>query len=121
MTRPLNSPQRTEAQLAVIDQLRRSLSPFFRIRVTVTARSIHVFLLVAEKEGLSVSEYAKRADMPITTMSRTLLDMSERDSRFAEGDGLIESRDNPENRREKIYNLTVKGRALLGAIMKAIK
>lgn len=117
----LHQLNRSEAQLALIRQTLNALDPFFRIRGTMTARSVQAFLLVAEKEGLSVSEYAKRADMPVTTMSRNLIDMSECDSRYDEGAGLIEGRDNPTNRREKIYHLTPKGRALLASLMKGPK
>lgn len=113
--------QQSEAQVAFIRQLLVALDPLISIRSTLTARSAQTFLLVAEKEGLSVSEYARRADMPVTTMSRTLLDMSECDSRFAEGTGLIESRENPENRREKIYTLTTKGRGVLATVLRAVK
>lgn len=116
-----NHSTRSEVQLALIRQTLTTLEPFFRIRGTMTARSIQSFLLVAEKEELSVSEYAKRADMPVTTMSRNLIDMTERDSRYDEGAGLIEGRDNPMNRREKIYNLTPKGRALLASITRGMK
>jgi DNA-binding MarR family transcriptional regulator len=80
------------------------------------ARQIQTFLLVAEKEGLSVADYAKKAGMSPTTMSRNLLDMGERDRNGEEGAGLVEGRDNILNRRERVYHLTPKGRALLASI-----
>ena len=79
------------------------------------------YLLVAEKEGLSVGEYAKRAGLSGTTMSRNLLDMGERDRNYEEGAGLVEGKENVLNRREKLYSLTPKGRALLAAITKGTK
>lgn len=112
---------RSEPQLALIRQLLNALDPFFRIRATMPMRSAQAFLLVAEKEGLSVTEYAKLADMPITTMSRNLIDMGERDSSYEEGAGLIERRENPTNRRENTYTLTAKGRALLASITRGAK
>jgi DNA-binding MarR family transcriptional regulator len=107
---------RTNEQLGLIHNLLTSLDPFSRYNMTT--RAVQVFLLVAEKEGLSVTEYAKRADIPITTVSRILIDMGERDRHYEEGAGLVESRDNPMNRREKQYYLTPKGRALLAAVYK---
>ena len=107
-----------EQQLAFISQLLRSLDPFFRIRGTMPARHVQAYLLVAQKEGLTVTELAKRADMPVTTMSRVLLDMGDRNRYFEEGAGLVEGEDNPLNRREKMYRLTPKGRALLASMTK---
>jgi hypothetical protein len=51
-------------------------------------------------------------------MSRNLLDMGDRNRYFEEGAGLVEGRDNPLNRREKLYSLTPKGRVLLASITK---
>ena len=116
-----NMANRTEAQLALISQLLTSLDPFFRIRGTMPARHVQAYLLVAQKEGQSVTELAKRADMPVTTMSRNLLDMGERNRYFEEGDGLLIGEDNPLNRRERLYSLSHKGRALLAAITKGVK
>ena len=115
------SPSRSEAQLAFIHCLLGALGPLFTLKTSMPAKWIQVFLLVAEKEGLSVTEYAKRGDMAVTTMSRILIDMSERDSRYEDGPGLVEGQDNPMNRREKVYTLTPKGRALLAHITKGVK
>lgn len=117
-TRVANNPNRSEEQLAVIKQLLHSLDPFFRIRGTMPARHVQAYLLVAQKEGQTVTELAKRADQPITTMSRNLLDMGERNRYFEEGAGLVVGQDNVLNRREKLYGLTPKGRALLASITK---
>lgn len=117
------SNSRTDAQLARIQQLLDGLDPFFRVRTTMPARYVQAFLLVAQKEGLSVAEYAKRADQPMTTMSRILLDMSERGRSPGsdDGAGLVEGSENPMDMREKLYALTPKGRALLASIMKGVK
>ena len=119
MSRVIDKPERSDAQLAVIRQALAILDPFFKLRATMPARCIQAFFMVAEKEGLSVAEYAKRAGLSPTSMSRNLLDMGERDRNFEEGAGLVEGRENVLNRREKIYHLTPKGRALLASITKA--
>jgi DNA-binding MarR family transcriptional regulator len=121
LTKSINNTKRTDEQLAVIRQLRASLDPFFRIRVMIPARFIQAFLVVAEKEGESVTYYAKQADIPVTTMSRNLIDMSVLDRHYDDGPGLVDSKDNPTNRREKQYFLTPKGRALLASITKGGK
>lgn len=117
--RLIDRNERTEAEGAAIKQILALLDPLFSIRATMPARCIQAYLLVAQKEGLSVSEYAKRAGISGTTMSRNLLDMGERDRNYDEGAGLIVGRENVMNRREKLYSLTPKGRALLANITKA--
>jgi DNA-binding MarR family transcriptional regulator len=119
--RTVNNSSRSEAQLTLIADLLAKLDPFFRIRGTMPLRYVQAYLLVAQKEGQSVTDLAKKADMPVTTMSRNLLDMGERNRYFEEGAGLVVGEDNPLNRRERLYSLTHKGRALLASITKGAK
>jgi hypothetical protein len=114
--RTVDKAERNDAQLGAIKQTLAFLEPFFGIRETMPARCIQAFLIVAEKEGLSVGEYAKRAGMSPTTMSRNLLDISERDRNYEVGPNLVVGKENVLNRREKLYSLTPKGRALLASI-----
>lgn len=116
-----DSDKRTAAQAAAIRALLFALEPFFAIRSTMPASAVQAFLLVAEKEGLSVNEYAKKANLPPTTMSRHLLDMGERTRNYEAGAGLIEGADNLMNLREKQYRLTPKGRALLASITQRVR
>jgi len=72
---------------------------------------------VATKEGLTVDDYAKRAGISPTTMSRHLLDLGEIDRTKQPGLGLVEGRTNVTNQREKVYGLTPKGRTLVTTIV----
>lgn len=117
----VDNPTRSDGQLAVIRTMLFGLDPFFRIRSTMPASAIQAFLLVAEKEGLTVGEYAKKAGISPTTMSRHLLDMGERDRDGEAGAGLVEGRENILNRREKVYHLTAKGRAFLSSITQRVR
>jgi DNA-binding MarR family transcriptional regulator len=119
--RTIDRAERSDAEAAAITQILALLDPLFAIRATLPARAIQAFLLVAQKEGLSVGEYAKRAGLSPTTMSRNLLDMGERDRNYEEGAGLVEGKENVLNRREKLYSLTPKGRALLASIITKAK
>ena len=116
--RTVERKDRSEAEIVLIRDLLRAIPAIRRARATITASGIEAFLLVAQKEGLSVGEYARLAGLSVTTMSRHLLDLGERDRNYEEGAGLVESRENVMNRREKLYHLTAKGRALLAAITK---
>ena len=120
MRKATDNPRRSEEQTAVIHSMLAGLDPFFRLRPTIPARCVQAFFLVAEKEGLAVNEYAKRADLSPITMSRNLIDMGERDRNHEDGPGLVESHENIMNRRETLYRLSPKGRALLAAITRAL-
>lgn len=76
---------------------------------------------VATKEGLTVDDYAKRAGISATTMSRHLLDLGDRTRNLKPGLGLVEGRDNILNRREKNYTLTAKGRSLVTKVAGALR
>lgn len=97
--------------------LLRTLAPLRELTVS-QAMSL---LEVALDEGRTVNDYAKRAAISPTTMSRHLLDLGDRTRKMAPGLGLVEGRDNIMNRREKIYGLTPKGRTLLAKAMGRVK
>lgn len=73
---------------------------------------IAAFLLVSIEEGLSVLEYAERGKIPVSTMSRHLLDLGDRNRKGEPGMGLITSRANLLDNRRREYMLTAKGHAL---------
>jgi hypothetical protein len=61
-----------EEELSIVRNLLGALEPFFQLKGTLPTRCIQAFLLVAEDEGLSVSEYATRANMGMSTMSSSI-------------------------------------------------
>jgi DNA-binding MarR family transcriptional regulator len=101
-----------EEGISAVSSLLGALQPFFALKGTLPARC-KAFLLVALQEGLSVGEYAERAGISMSTMSRNLLDIGDRNRHMEEGYGLITGRAKPMNLREKEYFLTDKGRALV--------
>ena len=78
-----------EEELMLVRNLLGALEPFFQLKGTLPPRCIQAFLLVAEEEGLSVNEYARRANMSMSTMSRNLLDIGERNPHMEKGFGLV--------------------------------
>lgn len=115
----MNKPN--EAQLAAVRQLLSGVEPFFRISGNMTLRAAQVFLVVSEHEGLTVTEYARKIGVTVGTVSRHLIDLSERDRHFENGPGLVEAQESPSSRRERLYFLTHRGRALLAAATKGAK
>jgi DNA-binding MarR family transcriptional regulator len=91
------------------------------------ASYLSVFCLVAMNEGLSVEEYAQRAKVSKSTMSRHLLNIGDRDRKMKPGLGLVTARPNLHDRRQREYFLTNRGRVLaekiarLHAIAKDVK
>ena len=110
-----------EEELSAVRGLLGALEPFFALKGTLPTRCVQAFLLVAEEEGLSVGEYARRANMSMSTMSRNLLDIGDRNRHMEEGMGLVTGRANSMNLREKEYFLTDKGRALAHAISRQMR
>jgi DNA-binding MarR family transcriptional regulator len=98
-----------------------ALEPFFAVRGTMPAQYIKAFLLVAEEEGLGVIDYAQRAGVSVSVMSRHLLDIGDRNRHMEEGFGLITHRVNPMELRKHEYFLTDKGRSLLHKVLRHIE
>jgi len=82
---------------------------------------VTAFLLVTEEEGLGVGDYAKRAGVSVSVMSRHLLDIGERNRKMEAGFGLVTYRANPLELRKHEYMLTDKGRALLHQITRQME
>lgn len=88
---------------------------------TMPVNKLMTLFEVATKEGMTVDDYAKRAGISPTTMSRHLLDLGDIDRKMAPGLGLVEGRVNVTNQREKVYGLTPKGRALVTKVAGALR
>jgi hypothetical protein len=56
-----------------------ALETFRELRRDMPLQYVYSFLLVAEEEGLGVNEYAKKAGVSSSVMSRHLLDIGEED------------------------------------------
>jgi tetratricopeptide (TPR) repeat protein len=94
-------------------KLYRELNRIFlsEFRKTMPVQYIDAFLLVVIEEGLSVNDYAERAGVSKSVMSRHLLDIGDFTRDHQPGFGLVTSRPHPfELRRHEIL-LTPVGRA----------
>lgn len=114
----MQTKQLPDQDATAVNALLRAIDPFFQMSGVISARSVQAFLLVASNEGAPVQEYARKAQMSASTMSRNLLDIGDRNRRGQPGYGLVAGRDNLENRRLKEYHLTDKGRSLIRKIGK---
>ena len=103
-----------------IKNLLAGLGHFKDIRHTMPLQYVTAFLLVAQEEGLGVGDYAKRAGVSMTVMSRHLLDIGERNRSMTEGFGLVTYRANPMELRKHEYKLTERGKSLVRKLVSAL-
>jgi DNA-binding MarR family transcriptional regulator len=99
----------------------RALEPFEHIRHDMPMQYVRTFMLVCMEPGLSVNEYADRAGVSQTVMSRHLLDIGERNRHMAPGFGLVIKRQDPMNLRRWEVLLTEKGRQVAHKMMRALR
>jgi DNA-binding MarR family transcriptional regulator len=98
-------------------RLARGIQLFMGHQSSMPLQYLNAFLLVAMDEGKGVKEYAKRSGVSITTMSRHLLDIGDRNRHMKPGMGLVTSKRSPMELRKHEITLTPKGRALLARII----
>jgi hypothetical protein len=79
------------------------------------------FLEVCVDEGKGVMEYAERAEVPPTVMTRHLLDIGDRNRAREEGFGLITQERDKFDLRRHHARVTPKGKALMHRMMQALK
>jgi DNA-binding MarR family transcriptional regulator len=111
----------TPAEKDILKATLATIDPFTNIRSTMPVQYIVAFLLVAIDEGQSVTEYARRAGINPSLMTRHLSDIGEVNRDHDEGFGLVELETDLMDRRFKKVKLSVKGRGVVAKIVRALK
>jgi hypothetical protein len=96
----------------------QALKPFYGVRRDMMLPYVQTFTLVAMEPGLCSAEYAQRADVSQTVMTRYLIDISDRMSLMGPGCGLVTR---TEEEGQKKYSLTEKGQELAHEMMRALR
>ncbi len=91
-----------------------------RLDSTMSAQQATVFLYVASHEGAIITDIWRALDLPTGSASRTLYALSAWKEPRVPGLGLIDIRDDPEDRRKRIVSLSPKGRNVAKAMLHAI-
>jgi hypothetical protein len=73
----------------IVKGLQGALDQFTDLKATMPLQYVKAFLAVALEEGLGVGEYAQRAHVANSVMSRHLLDIGDRNRHMEEGFGLV--------------------------------
>lgn len=111
----VSEEQRLLNKASLIFQAFRGIEP------TMPTQLAYTFLIVATHPGISVSEVADLAGFKLSTASRHLLDLGERNRKKEPGFGLVEVSVDPNELRRKTFTLTPRGKHLLNQIMTAMK
>lgn len=97
-----------------LDEALRLISAIRMIDPEMPLQQAHCFLIVAQAEdGLSLSEIAKKAEIGLATASRYIAALGKLNRHKEQGLQVIESFEDPMERRKKIIRLTPKGRIAL--------
>lgn len=114
-------PSLTDDERAYARALLLALEPIRAIRPTMPLQHLYTFLQVTMDEGCGVTEYAKKAGVSTTVMTRHLLDIGDRNRQREDGYGLVTQERDLQDLRRHNARVTPKGRALLSKIINAMK
>lgn len=89
-----------------------------QIEAEMPLQQLHVLLLIAQaEEGTSLTDLAKKAGIGLATASRYVSALGKQNRHRQEGLLLVESFEDPMERRKKIIRLTDKGRMALNKLI----
>jgi DNA-binding MarR family transcriptional regulator len=97
------------------------MEAFSAIRRIMPLQHAYAFLFVALDEGRSVSQYAKYTGTTQPVMTRILFALSSRGRGRMPGCGLVRQVVDPQDGRSTQTFLTIRGKALVGEIVQAIR
>jgi DNA-binding MarR family transcriptional regulator len=116
----LTKPSITEEERDAMALACTALDAFRAVNPVMTLQLAFSFLLVARDEGLGVTEYAAKAGIPQSVMSRHIADLGEYNRRHEAGLNLIVQKIDVMDRRRTLVYLSPKGRAVAAQIHRAL-
>ncbi len=112
----------TDEETKAIRRLERTLRlARASIDPLVPTQLVQAFLAVATNEGRTLTEIAENLGTNISTASRQLLDLGDRNRKMAPGYQLVDRQVDPMNLRVNRYTLTPKGRILIQELASIMK
>lgn len=103
--------------VADINKQLKMFEVFRQLDMEMPVGQIVFFLNAAKLEGASLREIAEASDAKMTTASRYLANLSEKDQFRQHGLNLLRAYENPANRRMKIIEVTEEGKKVLETIL----
>lgn len=96
-------------------QVRTAIDPL------VPTQVVQAFLAVAVNEGRTLTELAEALGTNVSTASRQLLDLGDRNRKMEDGYKLVDRQADPMNLRVNRYTLTPKGKLLIQELAEIMK
>lgn len=110
----------SDEEIAAARALYLALKNFTDLRPTMPLQYVMTYLQVCMDEGKGVLEYAQRAEVPPTVMTRHLLDIGDRNRTGQEGFGLVtQERDRTDLRRHHA-RITPVGKSMIQRMRQAL-
>jgi len=103
----------------IFKSMLNALKPFRAERKNMPLQYVAAFMHVASEEGLNVTEYAKRAGVSQSLMTRHLQDLGEVNRHHEDGMGFVEADGDLMDRRNSLIRLTAKGKKVAREISEA--
>jgi DNA-binding MarR family transcriptional regulator len=108
-----NTNNISDADFVAVKKLERALRQVrAAIDPLVPTQVVQAFLAVATNEGKTLSELSEILGTNLSTASRQLLDLGDRNRKMEQGYMLIDRKSDPMNLRINRYTLTPKGKLL---------
>ena len=102
--------------MSVFDNLFRALVRLRDLHDDMTVVQLQIICLVASNPNITQAELYRRLDVTDSAISRNIALLSDIGSRTRDGLGIIRLHINPNDRRERILEVTKKGERLLHAL-----
>jgi DNA-binding MarR family transcriptional regulator len=104
-----------------LTRLMRVLEAVRQHDMHISVAQLQILIYVGEHPDCTIMEAAEAVNLPTSTASRHIAELGRGISRNSPGLELIESSENPDNRRERLVQLTRKGGMLLNTITQLLK
>ena len=114
------APSVSSEQRDALHVLANTFEVFRLVNPVMPLQLAFTFLLVAQEEGLGVSDYAQKAGVPQSVMSRHIADLGEHNRRHEKGLELLANKTDVMDRRRTQVLLTPKGRAVVAQLHRAL-
>lgn len=103
-----------------LDKLLKIVSKFRQLDPELSFPEAHVLLIVslADSSGISLTDIADKAGLGLSTVSRHVSYLGKINRKHEEGLNLIQTHEDPMERRRRLATLTGKGRAFVNQLMK---
>jgi DNA-binding MarR family transcriptional regulator len=117
----INENEDTErARRSKMRAVLKSMDHFIALSRTMPVTEAQVFLYVSLNEGKSLVDLVKLTGLKQATLSRYLLDLSDKARGGGPGFGLVKRESDPTELRKNMYSLSAQGRNMLSSIIEDI-